>query len=375
LTDPSDRKDQLEVLWLDPLAPETPLDQWQDLANNSVDPNPFFTPEFLQPFLQAFPAATVRLLVIRAKSSQDWRMAAPIGRRRAGLAVPIKTTWTSYYAPLGTPLLRDTGGPDDVAAFVRAGAGSANLMAMPFLPCSSRVALLAEEITGWESRWAEKLSRAGHSFGELGEIQYKTAMSGKRRKEMRRQLRRLEDHGPIRIAHLMGEEAIEGFEEFLKLEAEGWKGRAGTALSSDPETALFSRNVIKNRSFNNGVRIDQLWAGDTLIASLILFIEGAHVFSWKIAFNETFARMSPGAQIAAISMKQNLQSPDILEADSLAVPGHSMIEPLWRGRVDIGTLVLSKGPLGSSLASLTAVDLKLERSLRSKAKALKAVFG
>jgi CelD/BcsL family acetyltransferase involved in cellulose biosynthesis len=375
LTDPSDRKDQLEVLWLDPLAPETPLDQWQDLANNSVDPNPFFTPEFLQPFLQAFPAATVRLLVIRAKSSQDWRMAAPIGRRRAGLAVPIKTTWTSYYAPLGTPLLRDTGGPDDVAAFVRAGAGSANLMAMPFLPCSSRVASLAEEITGWESRWVEKLSRAGHSFGELGEIQYKTAMSGKRSKEMRRQLRRLEDHGPIWIAHLMGEEAIEGFEEFLKLEAEGWKGRAGTALSSDPETALFSRNVIKNRSFNNGVRIDQLWAGDTLIASLILFIEGAHVFSWKIAFNETFARMSPGAQIAAISMKQNLQSPDILEADSLAVPGHSMIEPLWRGRVDIGTLVLSKGPLGSSLASLTAVDLKLERSLRSKAKALKAVFG
>ncbi|WP_306149709.1 MULTISPECIES: GNAT family N-acetyltransferase [unclassified Roseibium] len=375
MTDPSDRKDQLEVLWLDPLAPETPLDQWQDLADNSVDPNPFFTPGFLQPFLQAFPSATVRLLVIRAKSSEDWRMAAPIRRRRAGLAVPIKTTWTSYYAPLGTPLLRDTGGPDDVAAFVRAGAGSANLMAMPFLPCSSRVASLAEEITGWESRWAEKLSRAGHSFGDLGEVQYKTAMSGKRRKEMRRQLRRLEDHGPIRIAHLMGEEAIEGFEEFMKLEAEGWKGRAGTALSSNPETALFSRNVIKNRSLNNGVRIDQLWAGDTLIASLILFIEGAHVFSWKIAFNETFARMSPGAQIAAISMKQNLQSPDILEADSLAVPGHSMIEPLWRGRVDIGTLVLSKGPLGSSLASLTAVDLKLERSLRSKAKALKAVFG
>ncbi|MGS4887562.1 GNAT family N-acetyltransferase [Roseibium sp. MB-4] len=375
MTDPSDRRDQLEVLWLDPLAPETPLDQWQDLADNSVDPNPFFTPEFLQPFLQAFPAAAVRLLVIRAKGSLNWRMAAPIGRRRAGLAVPIKTTWTSFYAPLGTPLLRDTGGPDDVAAFVRAGAGSANLISMPFLPCKSRVASLAEEITGWENRWAEKLSRAGHSSGDLGEIQYKTAMSGKRRKEMRRQLRRLEDHGPIRIAHLVGEEAIEGFEEFLKLEAEGWKGRAGTALSSNPETALFSRNVIKNRSLNNGVRIDQLWAGDTLIASLILFIEGSHVFSWKIAFNETFARMSPGAQIAAISMKQNLQSPDILEADSLAVPGHSMIEPLWRGRVDIGTLVLSKGPLGSSLASLTAVDLKLERSLRSKAKALKAVFG
>ncbi|WP_395175348.1 GNAT family N-acetyltransferase [Roseibium alexandrii] len=374
MTDPSDRKDQLEVLWLDPLAPETPLGQWQDLADNSVDPNPFFTPGYLQPFLRAFPSATVRLLVIREKGSKNWRMTAPIGRRRAGLAVPVKTTWTSYYAPLGTPLLRDTGGLDDVAAFVEVGAGSTSLMAMPFLPCNSRVASLAKKITGWENRWPEKLSRAGHGSGDLGETQYKAAMSGKRRKEMRRQLRRLEDHGPIRIAHLIGEEAIKGFEKFLKLEAEGWKGRAGTALSSNPETALFSRNVIKNRSLNNGVRIDQLWAGESLIASLILFIEGSHVFSWKIAFNETFGRMSPGAQIAAISMKQNLKSPDILEADSLAVPGHSMIEPLWRGRVDIGTLILSKGYLGSSLASLTAADLKLERSLRNKAKTLKAFF-
>jgi len=374
LTDPSDRKDQLEVLWLDPLAPETPLGQWQDLADNSVDPNPFFAPGYLQPFLRAFPSATIRLLVIREKGSKNWRMTAPIGRRRAGLAVPVKTTWTSYYAPLGTPLLRDIGGADDVAAFVKAGAGSSSLMAMPFLPSNSRVASLAGEITGWESRWAGKLARAGHSSGNLGEIQYKTAMSRKRRKEMRRQLRRLEDHGPIRTAHLLGKEALKGFEDFLKLEAKGWKGRAGTALSSSEETASFSRHVIKNRSLNNGVRIDQLWAGETLISSLILFVEGSHVFSWKIAFNETFARVSPGAQIAAISMKQNLQSPDILEADSLAVPGHSMIEPLWRGRVEFGTLILSRGTLGTSLASLAAADLKLEHSVRSKARTLKAFF-
>ena len=320
MTDPSDIKEQLEVLWLDPLSPDAPLDRWQDLADTSLDPNPFFTPGFLQPYLRAFPSAAVRLLVIQDRDTELWRMAAPVGRRRAGLAVPIPTTWTSHYAPLGTPLLRDTSGLGDITAFVEAGSGSANLMALPFLPCNSRVAALTEKIAGFESNWAQSLSRAGHSSGELGESQYNAAMSGKRRKEMRRQLRRLEDHGPIRTAHLLGEEALEGFEDFLKLEAKGWKGRAGTALSSSEETASFSRHVIKNRSLHNGVRIDQLWAGDTLAASLVLFIEGSQVFSWKIAFNETFARMSPGAQIAAISMRQNLQNADFLEADSLAVP-------------------------------------------------------
>jgi hypothetical protein len=132
--------------------------------------------------------------------------------------------------------------------------------------------------------------------------------------------------------------------------------------------------VIHNLSARNGVRIDQLWAGNTLVAALVLFQESGKVYSWKIAFDEAFARSSPGSQIAIIALRRNLETPGFVRADSLAIPGHPMIGALWRGRVQVGTLLLAKGAVGSALAGLAATDLKVEQSLRKNAKALKALI-
>lgn len=374
MTGLSEKQDQLEGIWLDPLGADAALDHWQDLARSAADPNPFFTPDFLQPYLRAFPAKNVQLLVVRDMASGNWLLAAPIGRRRAGLAMPVNTAWTSHYAPLGTPLLHSGAQLDAVALFLKTAAGSSNSLAIPFLPKTSRMAELSLKAAGWTAGWSQLEERAGHCAGDLGTMQYEAAFHGKRRKEMRRQLRRLEDHGPIALRHLEGEDVIAGFEAFLELEAKGWKGRAGTALSNHLETAKFSREVIHNLSAKNGVRIDQLWAGNTLVAALVLFQESGKVYSWKIAFDEAFARSSPGSQIAIIALRRNLETPGFVRADSLAIPGHPMIGALWRGRVQVGTLLLSKGAVGSALAGLAATDLKVEQSLRKNAKALKALI-
>lgn len=95
------------------------------------------------------------------------------------------------------------------------------------------------------------------------------------------------------------------------------------------------------------------------------------MFSWKIAFDEDFARYSPGAQIALQALRTNLASPGFKEADSLAVPGHKMIEPLWRGRLETGTLVYAQGALGGLKQKLGEADVQLERSLRHAARSLK----
>ncbi|QDG75476.1 GNAT family N-acetyltransferase [Labrenzia sp. PHM005] len=374
MTGLSEKQEQLEAVWMDPLAANLPLDQWQDLAGTACDPNPFFTPSFLQPYLRAFPAKSVQLMVVRDRSSGDWLLTAPIGRRPAGLAMPVNTAWTSHYAPLGTPLLHPDAQADAIALFLKSAAGSSNTLALPFLPKTSRIAQLALKADGWTAGWSQLVERAGHGSGDLGATQYEAAFHGKRRKEMQRQLRRLEDHGSISVRHLLGKETIAGFEAFLELEAKGWKGRAGTALANTPETAMFSREAIQNLSAWNRVRIDQLWAGDTLVAALVLFLENGRIFSWKIAFDETFARSSPGSQIAIIALRKNLETPGFIKADSLAIPGHPMIGALWRGRVQVGTLLLAKGAVGSALAGLAATDLKVEQSLRKKARALKALI-
>lgn len=362
---------ELETIWLNPSDADVPVSAWQDLVNSAADPNPFFTPAFLLPYLQAFPNGSVRLAVVRGKSSKAWQLAVPIRRRRAGLAVAVNSAWTTHYAPLGTPLLHRDAGPETVLRFVQMVSGAFGLLALPYLPKSARAAQLAGELEGWRANWVQSTERAGHGAGALGNAQLDEAFRGKRRKEMKRQLRRLEDLGPVTVKHLQGDEVVQGFEEFLELEAQGWKGRGGTALVQKPETARFSKDVIQNLSRTNGARIDQIWVGETLAAALVSFIQGGQVFTWKIASDENFAKYSPGAQIAIMAFRRNLEMPGFTQADSLAIPGHSMIEPLWRGRIKMGTLLLAKGPMGRALAALAAADINLERVLRDKARALK----
>ncbi|MFC6654176.1 GNAT family N-acetyltransferase [Roseibium salinum] len=298
-------------------------------------------------------------------------MAAPVARRRIGLAVPVATLWATDYSPLGTPLMHPGTDAEVVRCFFDGAAGPGGLLAIPYLPLASQT---ASRLTGADIgplAIAAREKRAGHDAGAAGEAQLEAAFSGKRRKEMRRLLRRLDEDGASRFESLTESDASRGFEEFLALEASGWKGRSGTALISKPQTAAFSLEAIAGLARLGRVRIDQFWSGDRLIASLVLIEAGGQVFSWKIAFDEAYGRYSPGAQIALYTFRQNLALPGFMGADSLAVPGHSMIEPLWRGRLETGTMVLAQGAAGSLKLRLATADLAAEQALRRLARSVR----
>ncbi|GAB4511057.1 MAG: GNAT family N-acetyltransferase [Roseibium sp.] len=342
---------------------------WQALCEAATDPNPFFGPGFLRPFLEHMGQSAVRLLVVRDETGR-WLAAAPVGRRRLGLAVRTGTVWTTDYSPLGTPLVHPDAGDDVLHVFLQTGAGD-GVFAVPYLPLHSKTGTRLIAAAGADGEIVTRSVRASHGAGAKGAAQLAAADSGKRRKEMRRLLRRLGDQGKVLLSSHEGEAAVQAFEAFLHLEAAGWKGRSGTALLSLPETAGFARAAVANRARTGGLRIDELWAGDTLVAALVLFCEGGSIFSWKIAFDEDYARFSPGAQLALQALRANLASPGFKGADSLAIPGHAMIEPLWRGRLETGTLLFAPGSLGGLKRRLCAADVRVNRSLRGAARALR----
>ncbi|CTQ56705.1 Protein involved in cellulose biosynthesis (CelD) [Roseibium album] len=364
-----------EVVSVDPLDETLAGEAWQQLCEASLDPNPFFAPAFLRPFLENMPGQAVRLVVVRNKASGEWMIAAPVGRRRLGLVLPVNATWATEYAPLGTPLMRPEAGSDAVQLFLKASAGPTKILAIPYLPLDSQTAKRLIDVPFAQISIAAETERAGHGAGPQGQAQLEEAFSGKRRKEMRRLLRRLGDHGDVQFETLSGQGVRAGFDAFLELEKRGWKGRSGTALLSRSQTSAFAKAAIENRAKTNGVRIDQLWAGDTLVASLVLFREGGNIYSWKIAFDEDYARYSPGAQIAVQSLRENLSQPDFKEADSLAIPGHSMIEPLWRGRLRTGTLLIGQGSLSGVMQAMCAADLSLGQALRQLGRNVKKRIG
>src|SRR5207302_3481538 len=72
------------------------------------------------------------------------------------------------------------------------------------------------------------------------------AIGPKKRKELRRQRRRLGDIGAVRCAQSAAGDIPAALQDFLALEASGWKGRAGTAVARHQDLQQFlTRAVIQ----------------------------------------------------------------------------------------------------------------------------------
>ncbi|MEM8839287.1 MAG: GNAT family N-acetyltransferase [Pseudomonadota bacterium] len=368
MTSDSGDLSNVKTRFFDPLQDGLPREAWQALSDEAADPNPFFGPAFLMPYLRHMGARHVKVLAVTDGLTGQWLMAAPVRPRPAGLLLPVPTTFTTDYGPVGTPLLSPDAGMIHARLFFGAAAGKAGVLALPHLPLGSRAARLLMDLEEADVTVAERSHRASHDSGPEGQAQFDAAFKGKRRKEMKRLLRRLEDEGDVSLATVEDSALKHRFEAFLALEASGWKGRENTALASTSQTAAFSRETVGAMAGAGRVRIDELRVGETLIASLVSFVDGGHVFAWKIAFDEAYARYSPGAQLVLYTFQQNLAMPGFRLADSLAIPGHSMIEPLWRGRLEIGTVLVSSGPLAAFKNRLCSADFALEQRLRRLAR-------
>jgi hypothetical protein len=80
------------------------------------------------------------------------------------------------------------------------------------------------------------------------EAYLEASMSGKKRKELRRQHARLSETGALTVErHRDAADLAAWIEQFLTLEAAGWKGKAGSALACRPDTAALFREAMKAR--------------------------------------------------------------------------------------------------------------------------------
>src|SRR5207253_4308850 len=75
-------------------------------------------------------------------------------------------------------------------------------------------------------------------------------------KEIRRRRRRLEEQGETRFDVEDGSERLDSLlDEWLQVEASGWKGRTGTAVASDPGTLEFYRAIARWAAGRGSLRL------------------------------------------------------------------------------------------------------------------------
>jgi CelD/BcsL family acetyltransferase involved in cellulose biosynthesis len=352
--------------------------EWRRLAQRAAEPNVFYEPSF------ALPAACV--FGRKVGAGLVWSRTAPerllgffparIERRRYGLPLAVLVGWTHPYAPLGLPLV-DPGCSEAVIdawlEHVESDVRLPKLMLLPYLPAEGRVAAAIDAVIARRNgRSAYYAPHARALLAPCGEraSYLERAIDRKKRKELRRQRNRLADRGSVSTNVASSSSAVaSALDDFFALEARGWKGRAGTAARSDRHVAQFVETAVTALAAEGKAQVARLCLDEEAIAGLVTLRSGGNAWCWKIAYDEQYARASPGVQILLDATESLLGDPCIARADSCATPDHPMIDHIWRERLSLVDRLFSPGP-GSALTFRFACEL--ERARRAALQIAKA---
>ena len=311
--------------------------EWQNLADIAVEPNPFCEEWLLGPALEAFdPAGSVKLVTFR-KNGQLCGL-LPVGQSTSyyGYPIPHVRSWLHDNAFCGLPLVKKGCEHDFWTALIDWASSefkTALTLHLAHIPEESDLYCALYEALSNGATPAALVSRDERAMLRspmCAKDYFEASMSGKKRKELRRQERRLGEIGALSFERLTNQTDVEEWAEaFLNLEAAGWKGEEASALASKTATATFFRNSLTAAAKAGKLERLSMTLDGKPIAMLVNFLTSPGAFSFKTTFDEQYARFSPGVLL----QKHNLGLLDnrtITWTDSCAAVDHPMIERIWR---------------------------------------------
>jgi CelD/BcsL family acetyltransferase involved in cellulose biosynthesis len=359
---------------LTPLA-DFPAAAWRALSERAVEPNGYYLPEWE---LAVNASARGRG---GASALAAWRDAS----RLIGL-VPVVSMWGAYriplpalvsadaYGTLATPLLDRELAEDAVAGILqqarRAGAHALIFRSTALEGAAMQAFTNLLRRDGMAPLVLQSHVRACLDASGVAEELLRDAMGAKKFKELRRQRNRLAEHGAVAFTVARSPaEVSAALETFLQLEASGWKGQRGTALGQDDGDATFIRRATVALAQTGQCEIVTLRAGETPVAAAIVLRHRDRAFYFKLGVDERFAKFSPGVQLTLDLTRHLCADPAITTVDSTANPDHPMINPIWRGRLAIGDVLI---PLrrGDPVVPLIRAALALRGAAREQARRL-----
>lgn len=331
--------------------------EWEELAVAAGTPNLFMEPMAALPALD-FPGAE-RVFALAA-----WGADAAGRRRLDGMLLlkPWKRgrllpravqSWNYRLRAFGEPLIRAGRERafwtamlprlDDLPGFsvlrlAQLDAESPSTMALRELAADLKRPL-------YETRRFERAMLRGPVDAET----YRARLPSKLMREAKRRRRKLEAMGPLAFEALAaGADAAPWIDELVGLEAAGWKGRDGVAAASEPHVEAMVRRLLAEAHAAGRLDLRRLRLGGRTISLLAHIASGRSAMSFKIAYDEEFARYAPGVLLQLDWLERGL---GFEIADSCATPGHVMFESLWLERRPIVTLMLPFDRPAARLAS------------------------
>jgi len=362
-SDVMDHGTRMSVVVIDDLtALEKYVPAWEDLAAAAIEPNVFYEPWMALPAIRAFGAGRRLQFALILAPDPARPTGAPLlcaifpleqqshyqGLRRK---LPFKTLrlWKYKYCYLCTPLVRAGYGREVITTFfdwLAEGDHGCSLMEFNFIAGDG---LFYQTLLDYFDRHA-RLSYISTCFmralfrPDVDADTYLRSRLHRSRRELKRIERRLSETGRLEYMALEPDHNVDAWiEEFLQLEAISWKGMAGRALIQDEADRQYFVEVAREAFRRGQLTMYTLSLDGRPISQHCGFVSGSGAFAFKDAFDEQYARYSPGVLLILEIIRRLHVRSEIRWMDSCADPFHPTLDRLLSDRRTIQDVVVSTG--------------------------------
>jgi CelD/BcsL family acetyltransferase involved in cellulose biosynthesis len=325
-----------------------------ELARAASERNVFYEPWMLLRALKAFGQKSSFAFVL-VFGEQVGKPALLCGffpletmNRYRGLPLRVARFWSYLHFYWCPPLIRkgcERKCLEAVLQWLRSDARQCSLVEFISMPAEGPLAQALVEVVnelGLPRYIPELYTRALLLRTDDAEACIRSALPGHRLKELNRVRRRLAEQGPLTFEQITLEANLsEWIEGFLGLEAQGWKGKAGTAMAATAAGRDFFAECVRAAFARDQLMMLRLRLNDRPIAYKCNFLSRPGSFAFKIAYDEAFASYSPGVHLELENIRRFHALEGVEWMDSCAAPGHFMANHLWAERKTIQTTVIA----------------------------------
>ncbi|TCD13698.1 GNAT family N-acetyltransferase [Oricola cellulosilytica] len=356
------------------------IDRVTDFA---LEPNIFFAPRFLVPAMSRLDERQVHLMLLQDGSgeSPETRFLMPFSIEKPGFAIgpDVIRAWANPFGPYGAPLVERREATrtleDLVATLGDPDLPLPKVLVLPDVMMSSPAIAALRGVAIGRGLPVTTTGAVRRPFLESGldsVAYFKDGVSGQGRRNLGRHRRQLEALGAFEYEIARSPKDVRvAMEEFLLLENAGWKGRQRTSLAADRFRAAFAREAINNLAERDLCRIHSFKLDGRVIASLIVFVQAGHAWTWKTTYDEALANHSPGTLLILQVTETHLDDPNIQTTDSCAAEDHPVMTRIWSDTREFATMVVGLRPdLDRETRQVTS-QIELYRSTRNVAKSVR----
>jgi CelD/BcsL family acetyltransferase involved in cellulose biosynthesis len=326
---------------------------WEALAAEAAEPNPFYEHWMLLPALEAYGAGAFRCATVWDDGTLGALVPLRLERRFRGLPVRAARSWGHRNMLNGTPLVRAKSAVKCIAALLASSV--APLLEFEWSSAGGPFyGALAEAATDAGLPWlvTDAYTRAVLVRDRDPRARFNSNMKN----NLRRWQARLATAGklaPVRLAP--GDDIGAWTEQFIRLEASGWKGKAGSAIACRDDDRRFFTAVIAEAHRRGRLLFTGLDLDGKPLARHSMIVGGEGAFTFKIAYDEAHASSSPGIVAEADNVRQFLENPGPRWVDSNTSRENTSYGRVWKDRRTVQRVAV--GLSGAGRAAIAALPL------------------